>query len=300
VNIRDVSREFLQVPLGLVDAPVLPSRTEMDEQRMDELTASVREHGILQPLVFARKGERFEVVAGHRRSIAAGRAGLVAVPAIVYPAMDVALEAIKFAENRHREELNPADEAIYLAELLERDCGGDVDRLCAQLGEKRTYVENRLLLFSGDPRVFERLQQGKITIGVAQQLNRCTDDTYRRFLLHQAIEGGATVAVVTGWIADWKRNLHPGINDVVAVSTSAPAPIADSTAYFTCRACGGTDNVPNMRPVNFHDYCIPATLTPALEQHARRGDVFRYPRTQDEATELIAELVDRFPGLTQA
>jgi ParB/RepB/Spo0J family partition protein len=297
VSVRDIPREFRDVPYGLIDAPALPSRTAMDETLMDELVESVRQHGILQPLVLARTGERFEVVAGHRRSIAAGRAGLVTVPAIVYPSVVTALTAIQYAENRHREDLNAADEAILFSELLERDCAGDVDRLCAQLGEKRTYVENRLLLFHGDEEIFRQLQAGKIPIGVAQQLNRCTEQQYRRYLLHQAIVGGATVAVVSGWIADWKQQLPPASGEPVG-QASAPAPGAiPITNYFVCVCCGGTDNVHLMQPVNVHQHCRLAILDKALEQWQHRGESLRYPRTTDEAVALITELLDRFPQI---
>src|SRR5204862_2468204 len=143
--------------------------------------------------------DRFEVLAGHRRLIACKRAGLAAAPSIVYPGKGFAHDAIQFAENRHREDLNAADEAIWFTELLESTCGGDVDVLCERLHEKRPYVEGRLNLFAGDELVFDRLRAGKINIGVAQQLNRCTDQLRRRSLLHAAITGGATVAVVSGW-----------------------------------------------------------------------------------------------------
>jgi ParB/RepB/Spo0J family partition protein len=270
MDLTTISREFKELPLGLIDAPALPSRSEMDEVKLEELTASIRRLGLQQPMVVARVGERFEVIAGHRRRIACGRAGLVAAPCIIYPSQDAALEAIKYAENRHREELNAADEAIWFSELLERDCGGDVDVLCDRIGEKRTYVEGRLLLFQGDELVFERLRKAEIRIGVAQQLNRCSDQQYRRYLLHQAILGGATVAVVSGWIADWENSqrLLSGTSPQV-VSTASPGPVPE-TDYFRCYICGKTHDVHVMRPINVHDYCERAILAPMMA--AYRGE----------------------------
>lgn len=263
-------RELKEIPLGLIDSPVLPSRSTMDEVALDELAASIRRHGLLQPMVVGRVGDRFEVIAGHRRFLACGRAGLVVAPAIVYASVDAAKEGLKYAENRFREELSPADEAIWFSELLERDCGGDVDQLCAQLHEKRSYVENRLALLAGDPQVFEALQQGKIKVGVAQQLNRCTHAEYRRWLLHQAIVGGATVAVVVGWITDWQRQ-HAVSN---GAATPTPAPDAavpiDESNFFRCEVCGETTDVHVMRPVNIHQHCKKAILDPLLKSY--RGE----------------------------
>jgi ParB family chromosome partitioning protein len=255
MNLAAITREFREIPLGLIDAPELASRTTMDESLLDELTASIRSLGLVNPITVARVDGRYEVLAGHRRTIACKRAGLVAAPCIVYPTKDAALEAIKYAENRHREELNPADEAIWFHELLERDCGGDVDVLCEQLGEKRSYVEGRLLLFQGDPVVFEALQAGEIKIGVAHKLNECTDQRMRRYFLNAALRGGATIAVVTGWIMDWKRDsgLQPPAGGNI-VEAAAPAPVPE-TNYFRCACCGGDEHVHTMVPVNMHQHC---------------------------------------------
>jgi ParB/RepB/Spo0J family partition protein len=267
VQLAAAPREFKDIPLGLIDVPELPSRSTMDDDKLDELTASIRRNGLLQPICVARNGERFEVVAGHRRTLACKRAGLVVVPAVIYPTRHTALEAVKFGENRFREDLNAADEAIYFAELLERDCGGDVDQLCEQLGEKRNYIESRLLLFQGDMAVLDALQQTKITIGVAQQLNKCTSEQYRRYLLHQAIVGGATVAVVSGWILDWKKQEALQLGAPAPASAApTPGPVPE-TNYFRCAVCEKTDNVHLMQPINVHQHCRMAILTPMLDAY---------------------------------
>lgn len=257
-------REFREIPIGLIDEPVLPSRSSMDEHALDELVTDIRAKGLLQPIAVVSVGERYEVIAGHRRRVASGRAGLAAMPCIVYPDRAAALEGVKYSENRFREDLNPADEAIWFSELLERDCGGDVDRLCEQLGEKRAYVEGRLVLFQGDPDVFDALRAGEIKIGVAHQLNRCTDKSHRGVLLHQAMTGGATVAVVSGWISDWQRWAMPQ-SETAAPSGPAAAPSAVAeTNYFTCICCGKSDNVHLMTPVNVHQHCKLAILDPLI------------------------------------
>jgi ParB family transcriptional regulator, chromosome partitioning protein len=297
MTLRHAPREFRDVPLGLIDDPRLASRASMNEEKLEELARDMARNGVISPLSIGKVGDRFEVVAGHRRAMAARRAGLATVPCVVYGSVDAAHEAIKFAENRYREELNAAEEAIWFSELLERDCGGDVDRLCEQLGIKRTYAESRLLLFQGDRAIFDALQADRIGIGVAQELNRCTEDAHRKMLLHQAIVGGATKAVVNGWLTDWQRQQRYAA-DASAPSSEPIAPIAPlDSDYFKCYVCTGRADVHAMRPLNVHSYCVPATLDKALEQYARRGDALLYPRTIDEARELIADLLSRFPTL---
>lgn len=270
MNVGTIKREFIEVPLGLIDEPELPSRSTMDETLLEELTANIRLNGLIQPISLARIADRFQVIAGHRRTIASKRAGLAAVPAIVYPTMADALEAVKFAENHHREELNAADEAIYFSELLEHKCGDDVDRLCTMVGAKRGYVEGRLLLFSGDQKIFEALQAGDIAIGVAHQLNKCTHELQRRSLLHSAIVGGATVAVVSGWILDWKKQQSYELTgNAPAPPQSMPGP-TPVTNYFHCACCGRDDDVHLMQPVNIHTHCKKAIFDPLLA--AYRGE----------------------------
>lgn len=269
-SLATLPRVPLDVPLGLIDAPALPARLAMDETKLDELTANVRVNGILQRLILARVGERFEVIAGHRRFMAAGRAGLVCVPADVYADKTEALEAAKYAENRFREEMSAAEEASYFSELLERDCGGDIDRLCAQLGEKRSYVEGRVLLYQGDPLVLQRLAERAIAIGIAQELNKVSDQTYRRYLLHQAIVGGATQAVVRGWIMAWQQEQRQASGAPAPASAAAPMGPVPETHFFRCAICLEENDPHTMLPINVHSSCKHAILDKLLK--AYRGD----------------------------
>ena len=271
MSLATIKPERKEIPLGLIDDPAHPSRSSMDDDKMAELVANIRENGLIQELVLARVGTRFEVVAGHRRFLASQRAGLAGAPASIYPTRSDALDAIQYAENRFREELSTADEAIWFSELLDQKCGGDVDVLCARLGEHRNYVEKRLLLFSGDSLVFEALKREQIVIGVAEQLNKCPVEWHRRGLLDAAIRGGATIAVVSGWIARECLATHPDVARAnLSVVTSAPGPVM-TTNYFTCKVCGGTDDVSSMRPVNVHAHCERAILDPLLRSYHGEG-----------------------------
>mgnify|MGYP001612833154 CR=1 FL=1 len=270
-SLRTVPREFAEVPLHLIDEPTLPARSDMPESTLDDLAASIRDLGLQQPMIVARVGVRYEVVAGHRRRVACGRAGLISAPCLIYPSKDDALLSVQFAENYAREELSAADEAIWFEELLDRVCGGDVDVLCARLNSSRNYVEGRLLLFRGDPVVFAALQREDIKIGVAHELNKVGDERTRRYFLDAACRGGATQGVVQGWVHQWK------IESGAAVGAPAPVFVADSCGpvpemnYFTCACCGKTDNVHLMRPINVHDYCRLAILDRLLA--AYRGEL---------------------------
>ena len=272
MSLRDIVREFRELPIACIDEPALPSRSEMDEQKLDELTRSIREIGLQQPIIVARIGERFEVVAGHRRRIASGRAGLLTVPCIVYPSKVDALDAVQFAENRHREELNPADEAIWFAELLQQKCGGDIEQLCGLVGETLNYVDNRLALFGGDADVFEALRAGRIGIGVAHELNKCPDAHYRRYYLDCAVRGGATVSTVAGWVSEWRQNF--GTDRPAPPPAPTPSVIVPQASHdpHRCYVCGKSD--PRFIPetILVHTHCKHAILEPLLDAAQQGGD----------------------------
>jgi ParB/RepB/Spo0J family partition protein len=291
--------EYVEITLALIDEPTNASRSSMNDEKMAELVASIGALGLLQPIGVQVVGPRYRVLYGHRRYLACVRAGLIAVKCLVYAEDDTTRIARQFGENYFREELKVSDEAILFAELLEKECGGDTDRLAALVHMSRSYVEGRLLLFQGDPHVFEALGAGAITIGVAHELNKCDELAHRRMLLKDAIDGGATVAIVRGWVSEYFRVHKPaGANTDFSGSTYAPGPVPQ-TNYFTCAICRGTENVAAMQPVNLHTYCREAAFEKMLALWERRHEFVRQPRTLDEARALIDELSERFPELLE-
>lgn len=264
MSVAAIPREFKELPIGLIDAPDLPSRSAMDDAKMDELVASIRATGLIQPMNVARVGDRFEVVAGHRRRIACERAGLVVAPCIVYPSREEALDAVQFAENRHREDLSAADEAIWFAELLEKKCDGDIEKLCGLVGEKVSYIDNRLSLFHGDADVFAALQRNDIRIGVAHELNKCPDPHYRRYYLEMAVRCGATVTVVVGWLTEWRQLFGSQPAATKPVVASEPSMPEAGEHPFTCILCGEHDRVHLIRQINIHQDCKSAILDKLL------------------------------------
>lgn len=297
MSLRDVQVESRDIPIGLIDEPRLTARMTMDEGKLEELASNIRHNGLLEPLVVFPEGERYRVAAGHRRLLASRRAGLVAVPCRVYNTREQFMEAAKHGENRFREEMTAAEEAVYFDELLERDFNGDTDALAAHLGESRSYVESRILLFRGGQDVFDALASNKIGIGVAQELNRCTDDKHRAYLLDCAVRGGATKSVVSGWVQQWQRDQERASGEPApSQSTYTPAAVA-ARNYFQCYACKGTERIEAMVPLNFHTYCIDATLEKALTLYEQRGDLLLFPATREQAVSLIERVLARFPEL---
>lgn len=246
---------FQNVDTGRLLPPVDAARTAFDDLKMEELICSVRALGILQPLLVELEGKKFRVHAGHRRMLAATTLMMPTVPCMVFQPGECTGEAIKHHENAIREDLNAADEALHFSRLLDHNCSGDVDALCALVKETRGYVEGRLLLVQGWPQVFEALSLGLVSIGVAHELNRIDDEPTMLLYLDAAMRGGATVRMVTDWRIQWERTKQ----------FSTPAPLdeplagaviqerADTT--MRCFLCEGEEDPHTMELLFAHKTC---------------------------------------------
>lgn len=270
MTLRDVAREHKTLPLSLLDAPAIDLRMGRDEPKLADITASIQRHGLLQPIIVVRAGERFEIVDGFTRFLCAGRAGLVAVPCYIYAERTAALEGAKYDTATMRLDLTPAEEATYFHALFEGDCGQDIDAVAARVGRSRNYVDSRIALLLGDAEIFAAVRAETITLGVAAQLNCIPDESWRRYYLAHAIKGGASVSMVQGWVTDWKNTYGERVAVAPGPELASAAPIIAEYDPRRCYCCGKVD--PRFLPeqVSIHTHCRLAILDPLLT--AYRGE----------------------------
>lgn len=155
-------------PRQLAPSPYQP-RKSFSEEKIQELAASIKEHGVIQPLVVRRKGDGYQLIAGERRLKAALKAGLQKVP-IVVKAMDdrEAMEAA-LVENVQREDLNPLDEAEAYQRLMD-EFGLTQEQVAQRVGKSRAEVANTVRLTRLEPEVKGFLAEGKLTGGHGRAL----------------------------------------------------------------------------------------------------------------------------------
>ncbi len=242
-------------------------RETMDEVQLAELAESIARIGVVEPLVVERAGDRFRVIAGHRRLIACQIVKLSPVPCVVRAPGSVDPAAVTIAENYYREDVNPVEEAAFLDKLLTERCGGDTDVLAALIRHGRGYVEDRLLLLRGDAGVLSALREHKISLAVARELNKYKDSGTRLSHLDAAISGGATAVVVRGWRAQADQfaeyNPAPAAGEPANSSGQAPA----VPGQLRCMFCEETDNPHMMESIWLHSYCR-KVLTRILDRSA--------------------------------
>ncbi len=168
-------------------------RLAMEQVSLDELTASIREHGVLQPiLVRPRDNGEFELIAGERRWRASMAAGLATIPALVEEIDDDTALEISIIENLQREDLSPLDEAAMYDRMV-RDHGYSVRRLAQKLGKDKGYLENRLRLADAPDEVRELVSLRKDTLSHAYELMKVEDPRKRKRLAAQVARGELTL-----------------------------------------------------------------------------------------------------------
>lgn len=244
--------ELKHIPLFLIDEPELPMRAQMDEGKLTELMNSIVQIGQQLPVQVREKDGRYEIITGHRRFIALHRLGRDNIMALVLkPGEDAGLAAM-IAENSEREDVNRAEEAIWLAQILEK-YNATEDQLCALVKRSPDYVADSFRLLRLDSHVFRAVLDNKINFSVARELNKCTDEAMRRNFLDQAIRSGTSARVVTEWVKNWKVNTGG-----VAIPVTQPAASPDGTPApafaLSCELCGGSKDPYNLVMIYIHKW----------------------------------------------
>ena len=152
----------------ITPSPFQPRRT-FDEAKIDELAASIRNQGIIQPLVVRRKGDGYELIAGERRWRAAMRAGLAQVPIVVRDASDHEALQLALVENLQREDLNPIEEANGYRRLLE-EFQWSQEEMAEKVGKSRPAIANSMRLLSLPTEVQQEVSSGNLPAGQARAL----------------------------------------------------------------------------------------------------------------------------------
>lgn len=162
-------RAASEVPLELIDRNPFQPRVDFDQAEMEELASSVKRHGMIQPIVLRRKGERFEIVAGERRYRAAKLAGWTNVPACLVDVDDQATAELALTENIQRKDLNAIEKAVAFRNYLDQ-YGGTHDELAKRLDLDRSTVSNLLRLLDLPEEIQSSVRRGELTQGHARAL----------------------------------------------------------------------------------------------------------------------------------
>jgi ParB family chromosome partitioning protein len=168
-RIESRGEQILKVPIEEIHPNPFQSRTIFDREKIEELVASIKERGIIQPLLVRKRGESYELIAGERRWRAAQQAGIPEVPVIVREISDAEILEISLIENIQREDLNPLEEAGAYKKLIEK-FNHTQEELAARLGKNRSTIANSLRLLRLPEVIKHSLQKDLISMGHARSI----------------------------------------------------------------------------------------------------------------------------------
>jgi len=254
--------------------PEIAAREGMDETKLAELCESVKEIGYIHPLavVLADQGKgsaegrarsrsaagkrhapvRYEIVDGHRRYKCGIMLSHKVMPCLIFDDPETAKQAVKLHANLFREDLSIAEEAAFIADLIEKYDYTE-EQLCRAVRQKASWINERLGLLRGNMDVFRALQERKINLAVAKQLNRVKDEAHTKYLLSLAVEGGATALTVSQWVSEFLRP-KPSQPAGDALAPGASVPETAPTPGAVCFLCGKEDNPYSMEYVWIHPW----------------------------------------------
>ncbi|MFF7263071.1 ParB/RepB/Spo0J family partition protein [Streptomyces sp. NPDC008159] len=191
-----IGAHFAELPLDSITPNPRQPREVFDEDLLQELVTSIKEVGLLQPVVVRQLGPaRYELIMGERRWRACREAGLEAIPAIVRATDDEKLLLDALLENLHRAQLNPLEEAAAYDQLL-RDFNCTHDQLADRIGRSRPQVSNTLRLLKLSPAVQRRVAAGVLSAGHARALLSVEDSEEQDKLAHRIVAEGLSVRAV--------------------------------------------------------------------------------------------------------
>jgi ParB family transcriptional regulator, chromosome partitioning protein len=193
IESRATHAQIREVPVGKILPNPAQPRLSYDEDSLTELADSIREHGVLQPILVRPSGAQFELIAGERRWRASRMAERDTIPAIVVDFDEVTALEVSIIENLQREDVSPLEEATMFRRMTEA-FGYSVRQLAQKVGKDKGYIENRLRLSDAPAEIRELVSLRKDTISHAYELMKVGDERLRRRLAKRVAAGELSLA----------------------------------------------------------------------------------------------------------
>lgn len=178
--------------LSLIEPNKDQPRKQFNDESIDELAQSIKQYGVIQPIIVCKKGQRYEIVAGERRWRAARKAGLKEVPVLVREYSPEEIAEISLIENIQREDLSPIEEAKAYKQLIE-DHGLTQEELAERISKSRAAIANTMRLLNLHPDVQEMLSDGRLSAGHARALLAAENEVIQLELAQKVLDDALSV-----------------------------------------------------------------------------------------------------------
>ena len=211
-NLDDFEREIVeetpkedisQVRLDELRSNPYQPRKHFDEDKLNELASSIKEYGVIEPIIVKRSIKGYEIVAGERRSLAAKRAGLTSIPAVIKDFTDEEMMSIALLENIQREDLNVIEEANAYKSMIDK-MHITQEELAVKVGKSRSHITNILGILKLPLEVQTMVINGKISMGHARSLSKLSDEEQIYALADEIVSNNLSVRDVEERISNFE------------------------------------------------------------------------------------------------
>ena len=227
--------QIKHILLEKIKPPKFDQRLSSVQEDDDDLMNSIKELGVLEPLLVKEVPAGYEIIFGHRRFKEAGRAGLPSVPCIITTSTEEQCEKMKLHENLKRLPLSHIDQGYTFLHLIKNYDLTEIE-VSVLSGKSIAYVSQHISLVEGDPVIIQAVHDGRINFSVARELLRCKNPEERNRFQTIVEEHGATQTVVRSWVDEANR-------DADIKSGTTPLPVSNSlpetpqVPMYPCAAC---------------------------------------------------------------
>jgi ParB family chromosome partitioning protein len=201
---KQIEKGLINLSIEKIKSNPYQPRTKMNEDKLSDLTASIKEKGIIQPVVVRQMGDQFELVAGERRFVAAQKLGWEKIPAIIVGGLSKEMLELSLIENLQREDLNPIDTGEGYRRLLE-ECHLSQQQLAQKVGKDRSSVANTLRLLGLPEEVKKFISSGELSEGHARAILSLSSEKEKIDLSKRAVKEGLSVRKIEDLVYGKKK-----------------------------------------------------------------------------------------------
>ncbi len=227
--------EILSIAIVKIEVGKHRQRTDSEDEEIQELAASIKRIGVIEPIIVVPKDDRFLLVAGHRRLAAAQAAGHAEIPAIIRGGNEATNAEVRFAENFFRRDLSAVEQAAAI-----RGCIDDkvltIEELAKGLHRSEQWICEQAKMTTWPDEVLQAIHFKYISVAAARNLAAISDPVYRAYLLKNAVENGVTARVTAAWLQAYQLS-RPPEQALAAQPLAGPVPAAAVVPESLCIFC---------------------------------------------------------------
>lgn len=260
------------IAIEKIDPPKDIIRDQIDPESVRELAESIREQGLLQPILLRSNGNRYEVVAGHRRLLAHRLIGLTEIKAFVRTLTDEETLVLRATENLQREDLSPIEEAKVYGRLRQK-MGLSIEEIARKMGKNRITVKKHLKLLELPEYIQDYVDRGTLSMQVGLKLNEIKDEELQRYYVGCAVEHGITAKVADMWVDDYEASKRGNYYESSRGRGEEEIKIEPAPIFVTCFVCHGPAEVGDITSVQICRACYNEVLLSRSKKKSMKGGI---------------------------